>query len=144
MRLACDTGGTFTDLVVEDGDRIQFFKASTTPDDPVRGVLDGVKLAADHYGVTRCELLARATAFVHGTTRAINAILTGATAKTAFLTTEGHPDVLVIREGGRIEPFNFRVPYPEPYVPRRLTFEIPERITAEGQILKPLDEAAVL
>jgi N-methylhydantoinase A len=144
MRLACDTGGTFTDLVVEDGDRIQFFKASTTPDDPVRGVLDSIKLAADHYGVATRELLARATAFVHGTTRAINAILTGSTAKTAFLTTEGHRDVLVIREGGRIEPFNFRVPYPEPYVPRRLTFEIPERVNAEGRVLKPLDEAAVL
>jgi N-methylhydantoinase A len=144
MRLACDTGGTFTDLVVEDGDRIQFFKASTTPDDPVRGVLDSIKLAADHYGVATRELLARATAFVHGTTRAINAILTGSTAKTAFLTTEGHRDVLVIREGGRIEPFNFRVPYPEPYVPRRLTFEIPERVNAEGQVLKPLDEATVL
>jgi Hydantoinase/oxoprolinase N-terminal region len=51
MRLACDTGGTFTDLVVEDGDRIQFFKASTTPDDPVRGVLDSINLAAEHYGV---------------------------------------------------------------------------------------------
>jgi N-methylhydantoinase A len=144
MRLACDTGGTFTDLVVEDGDRIQFFKASTTPDDPVRGVLDAIRLAADHYGVARRDLLARATAFVHGTTRAINAILTGSTAKTAFLTTEGHRDVLVIREGGRIEPFNFRVPYPEPYVPRRLTFEIPERVSAEGEVLKALDEAAVL
>ena len=52
--------------------------------------------------------------------------------------------MLVIREGGRIEPFNFRVPYPEPYVPRRLTFEIPERVNAEGEVLKPLDEAAVL
>jgi N-methylhydantoinase A len=144
MRLACDTGGTFTDLVVEDGDRIRLFKASTTPDDPVRGVLDAVKLAADHQGIERHDLLGRATAFLHGTTRAINAILTGATAKTAFLTTEGHRDVLVIREGGRIEPFNFRVPYPEPYVPRRLTFEIPERINAEGKILKPLDEAAVV
>lgn len=144
MRLACDTGGTFTDLVVEDGPRLKLFKASTTPDDPVRGVLDTIALAADDYGITSRELLGRATAFVHGTTRAINAILTGATAKTAFLTTEGHRDVLVIREGGRIEPFNFRVPYPEPYVPRRFTFEIPERIGADGEVMKPLDEAAVL
>jgi N-methylhydantoinase A len=144
MRLACDTGGTFTDLVVEHDDQIKLFKASTTPDDPVRGVLDAIQLAANHYGVTRRELLTGASAFIHGTTRAINAILTGATAKTAFLTTEGHPDVLVIREGGRIEPFNFRVPYPEPYVPRRLTFEVPERINAAGEILKPLDELAVV
>ena len=52
--------------------------------------------------------------------------------------------MLVIREGGRIEPFNFRVPYPEPYVPRRLTFEVPERINAAGEILTPLDELAVV
>ncbi len=144
MRLACDTGGTFTDLVVEDGDQIQLFKTSTTPDDPVRGVLDALALAAGHYGVGRADFLGRATMFVHGTTRAINAILTGNTAKTAFLTTEGHPDVLVIREGGRIEPFNFRVPYPEPYVPRRLSFEVPERIGADGGVLRPLDEPSVL
>lgn len=144
MRLACDTGGTFTDLVVEDGDEIRLFKASTTPDDPVRGVLDALGLAATHYGLDRRDFLARGQMFVHGTTRAINAILTGNTAKTAFLTTKGHPDVLVIREGGRIEPFNFTVPYPEPYVPRRLTFEVPERINAEGKVVQALDEAAVL
>ena len=50
----------------------------------------------------------------------------------------------MIREGGRIEPFNFTVPYPEPYVPRALTFEIPERIGADGEVVKPLDEAGVL
>ncbi len=144
MRLACDTGGTFTDLVVEDGDEIRLFKSSTTPDDPVRGVLDALGLAAAHYRQPTKEFLGRASMFVHGTTRAINAILTGNTAKTAFLTTEGHPDILVIREGGRIEPFNFSVPYPEPYVPRRLTFEIPERIDATGRVVQPLDENAVL
>jgi N-methylhydantoinase A len=144
MRLACDTGGTFTDLVVEDDDEIRLFKASTTPDDPVRGVLDALALAAAHYGEERSAFLSRASMFVHGTTRAINAILTGNTAKTAFLTTQGHPDILVMREGGRIEPFNFTVPYPEPYVPRRLTFEVPERIDATGRVMQPLDEAAVL
>jgi N-methylhydantoinase A len=144
MRLACDTGGTFTDLVVEDGDEIRLFKASTTPDDPVRGVLDALTLAAAHDRQDLGDFLARAHMFIHGTTRAINAILTGNTAKTAFLTTQGHPDVLVIREGGRIEPFNFTVPYPEPYVPRRLTFEVPERIDAAGRVVQPLDEAAVL
>src|SRR5262249_41695501 len=65
------------------------------------------------------------------------------TAKTALLVTEGHPDILVLREGGRLEPFNHRVPYPEPYVPRALTFEVPERILASGAIHKPLDDAQV-
>src|SRR3954454_5511650 len=144
MRISIDTGGTFTDLVLE-SERFgrRMVKVSTTPYDPVRGVLDAIGTAAAELSLTTGEMLAKTTLFVHGTTRAINAILTGNTAKTAFLTTEGHPDVLVIREGGRIEPFNFTVPYPEPYVPRRLTFEVPERVDATGAVLKPLDEPAV-
>jgi N-methylhydantoinase A len=144
MRLACDTGGTFTDLVVETDGELRMYKTSTTPDDPIEGVLNGLTLAADDIGLPRDRFLSRGETFVHGTTRAINAILTGTTARTAFLTTEGHPDILVIREGGRIEPFNFTVPYPEPYVPRALTFEVPERIDAGGRIVKPLDEDGVL
>lgn len=144
LRIACDTGGTFTDLVVEDDGHIHLFKASTTPADPVLGVLSAIDLAADHYGVDRRALLGRTSMFIHGTTRAINAIITGKTAKTAFLTTKGHRDILVIREGGRIEPFNFRVDYPQPYVPRRYTFEVDERIAASGEVLAPLDEEALV
>jgi N-methylhydantoinase A len=144
MRLACDTGGTFTDLVVEAEGQLRMYKSSTTPDDPIEGVLDALSLAAADAGLPRPEFLAGGETFIHGTTRAINAILTGHTARTAFLTTEGHPDILVIREGGRIEPFNFTVPFPEPYVPRALTFEVPERIDAEGKVVKPLDQAGVL
>jgi N-methylhydantoinase A len=144
MRLACDTGGTFTDLVVEDAGALRIYKTPTTPDDPVQGVLNAIALAASDRGLPRAAFLAGGAMFIHGTTRAINAILTGRTARTAFLTTMGHPDMLVIREGGRIEPFNFTVPYPEPYVPRALTFQIPERVNAAGEILTPLDEQAVL
>lgn len=144
LRIASDTGGTFTDLVVEDDGQILLFKASTTPHDPVVGVLDAVDLAAGHYGIDRRELLGRTSMFIHGTTRAINAIITGKTAKTAFLTTRGQRDILVIREGGRIEPFNFRVDYPQPYVPRRYTFEVGERISASGQVLTQLDEPALI
>ena len=81
--------------------------------------------------------------FIHGTTHAINAIVTKKTAKTALLVTSGHPDILVLREGGRREPFNHAVPYPDPYIPRALTFEVPERVLASGEIRRPLDEAAV-
>ncbi|MDQ0333096.1 N-methylhydantoinase A [Mesorhizobium sp. YL-MeA3-2017] len=144
MRLACDTGGTFTDLVVERGNSIRLFKASTTPDDPVRGVLDALTLAAEDGGQELSEFLSGADTFIHGTTRAINAILTGHVARTAFLTTEGHPDILMLREGGRMEPFNFTVAYPEPYVPRELTFEVFGRVDAKGTIRKPLDEDAVI
>jgi len=90
------------------------------------------------------DLLARGDMLIHGTTHAINAIITGNTARTAFLTTAGHPDILVLREGGRIEPFNFVAPYPDPYVPRSLTFEVPERINSAGAAHTALDEVATI
>jgi len=145
MRFAVDTGGTFTDLLVEHDDgRLSMHKASTTPEDPIAGVVGSLRLAAEAQGVALSDLLGRGTLFVHGTTRAINAIVTGATARTAFLTTAGHPDILVLREGGRRDVFDFTVPYPDPYVPRSLTWEVPERIMADGSVLTPLDEAAVI
>lgn len=145
MRFAVDTGGTFTDLLVErDDGTISMFKASTTPDDPIQGVLDSLQFAADGLGMEREALLGEGTLFIHGTTRAINAIITGNTARTAFLTTAGHPDILVLREGGRTDVFNFSVPYPDPYVPRSLTYEVPERILADGSVRDTLDEAAVI
>src|SRR5207302_3266816 len=122
-----DTGGTFTDLVLEDErGELRLYKSSTTPADPIRGVLDVVDLASSDLGLTREGFLRRADLFIHGTTRATNAILTGSVARTAFLTTKGHPDILLFREGGRTDPFNFTREYPEPYVPRSLTFEVPE------------------
>jgi N-methylhydantoinase A len=141
VRFAVDTGGTFTDLVIEsETGMLSLHKSPTTPDDPVRGVLDVLEVAARDVGVPREELLNRGELFIHATTRAINAILTGNTARTAFLTTEGHPDVLLYREGGRSEPFNFTRPYPEPYVSRALTFEVPGRIGPAGQVIAELDE----
>lgn len=145
MRLAVDTGGTFTDLVLEDDrGRLSMYKAPTTPHDPVQGILNTVGLAAENMSVSVEELLGQVVMFIHGTTHAINAVITGNTAKTAFLTTKGHPDILVLREGGRIEPFNFKIPFPKPYIPRALTFEIPERITIDGRVLEPLAEPAVI
>ena len=93
-------------------------------------------------GITRKELLVRAELVIYGTTHAINAILTGSVAKTAFLTTEGHPDILLFREGGRTQPFNHRRPYPRGYVPRHLTWQVPERIDHHGNVLRPLDDDA--
>jgi len=145
MRFACDTGGTFTDLIVEDDDgALTMYKASTTPSDPVKGVLDALTLAAEAREIALSDLLARGDMLIHGTTHAINAIITGNTARTAFLTTAGHPDILVLREGGRIEPFNFVAPYPDPYVPRSLTFEVPERINSAGAAHTALDEVATI
>ena len=145
MRLSVDVGGTFTDLVLEAGDgTFRLFKSPTRPDDPVQGCLEVVQQAADADGRDRAALLGECELFLHATTRATNAVLTGRTARTAFLTTEGHPDIFLLREGGRVDPFDNTVPFPEPLVPRRLTFEIPERIRADGVVHKPLDEDAVL
>lgn len=143
MRFAVDTGGTFTDLLVEDSaGTLRMFKALTTPSDPVRGVIDALREAAAGFDRSLGELLAEGETFIYGTTHAINAIITGNTARTAFLTTEGHPDVLVLREGGRAQPFNYTVPYPEPYIPRSLTWEIPGRLRPDGSEFSPFDEAA--
>ncbi|QFQ89102.1 hydantoinase/oxoprolinase family protein [Paracoccus kondratievae] len=145
MRLASDTGGTFTDLVVEEDDgRITMYKSPTVPDDPVLGVLRALELAAEDRGLSLQELMARADTFIHGTTHAINAIITGNVARTALLVTKGHRDILVFREGGRVEPFNQSIPFPRPYIPRDLTYEIPERILSTGAIHRDLDEAAVI
>ena len=145
MRFAVDTGGTFTDLVFEDDPgSLHMFKAETTPHDPVEGILAAVRYAADSMSISTEELLGKGELFIHGTTHAVNAIITGNTAKTALLTTKGHREMLVLREGGRLEPFNFSVPFPKPYIPRALTFEIPERIGSDGQVIEPLDEEAVV
>jgi N-methylhydantoinase A len=145
MRFAVDTGGTFTDLVIEDVEgNLRVFKSATTPADPVNGIINAFTFAASEMGMTLSELLAHGTMLMHGTTRGLNAVLTGNTARTALLVTEGHPDILVLREGGRTDIFNHRIPYPEPYVPRRLTYEVPERVAANGSILTPLDEARTL
>ena len=88
-------------------------------------------------------LLADTAMFLYGTTRGTNAIVERKTAHTAFLTTGGFPDILLLKEGGKSEPHNLQMDYPAPYIPRRLTFEIPERVNAEGGIETALNEAAV-
>jgi N-methylhydantoinase A len=145
MRLSADVGGTFTDLVVETDDgEFHLFKAPTTTTDPVLGVFDAIDRAALAFGLPREQFLSDTSMFIHATTRSTNAILTNTVARTAFLTTEGHPDILLFREGGRTEPFNYTVAYPDPLVPRSLTFEVPERIGPTGEVIKPLSETAFL
>ena len=139
-RIAVDTGGTFTDVVVADEHgRLTFAKALTTPDRMFDAARDALALVASDLALGPDELLARSSLFVYGTTRATNAILEGKTARTAFFTTAGFPDILTFREGGKTNPFDFDQSYPEPYIPRRLTFEVPGRIDAQGRIDRPFD-----
>jgi N-methylhydantoinase A len=128
--------------VVEEKDGLRVYKSPTTPDDPAAGVLDVLEVAAADLGRSLGGLLGEAEALLHATTYAINAIVTARTGRCAFLTTEGHPDILLFREGGRDVAFDFSRSYPEPYVPRALTFEVPERIGPGGEIVEPLDRTA--
>ena len=85
LRFAVDTGGTFTDLMVADENGVlSMFKASTTPSDPVAGVIESLRIAARASGEDLATYLARGDVLMHGTTHAINAIVTGSTARTAF------------------------------------------------------------
>ena len=145
MRFATDTGGTFTDLVVEDDQgKLRMYKASTTPEDPVEGVLNALQMAADDIGLSLQMMLSQGEQFIHGTTHAINAVITGHTAKTAFITTHGHRDILLMREGGRSEPFNHTQTYPKPYIPRALSYVVRERMDAEGVVIEALDANSVM
>ncbi|MEV4892981.1 hydantoinase/oxoprolinase family protein [Nonomuraea sp. NPDC055795] len=141
LRVSVDIGGTFTDLVVEREACLRLFKSPTVPDDPVLGILNVLGMAAAADGLPLEAFLGRVETFAHATTRGLNAVLTGTTARTALLTTAGHPDILLLREGGRRDPFDFTTPFPEPYVPRSLTFEVDERVSATGAVLRPLDVA---
>jgi N-methylhydantoinase A len=144
-RISVDTGGTFTDVVVAAPDgELWIGKALTSAERAFTGIGEGLEQIAVELGTTTAgELLADAEVFTYGTTRATNAIVEGKTARTAFFTTEGFPDILLLREGGKPDPFR-QLPYPPPYVPRHRTWEIRERIDSEGDIYAPLDEESVL
>jgi len=144
FRISVDTGGTFTDVVVAGADgTLHVAKAPTDVERAFQSIEAGLAQLAPELGLTVAELLGATDAFTYGTTRATNAIVEGRTARTAFFTTEGFPDVLLLREGGKLEPFR-QLTYPPPYVPRFLTFELRERIDSEGDVFVPLDEGSVV
>ncbi|AMS45462.1 hydantoinase/oxoprolinase family protein [Aminobacter aminovorans] len=139
--ISVDTGGTFTDVVVADKDgKLTIGKALTTRSRVFTGMRNAIGAAADTLGIAAADLLAKTDTLIYGTTRATNAIVTRNVAKTAFLTTRGFPDILFLREAGKYNAHDFSKDYPDPYIPRRHTFEVTERISSEGAILLPLDE----
>ncbi len=142
-RIAVDVGGTCTDLVVYGTEGMVVGKVLTTYDAPQVALWDALVDAARQMGTTPEALVAQTDLFVYSTTRATNAIIEGTTSRTALLVTEGFPDILVRKEGGRLRPYDYSTPFPAPYVPRSLTYEVRERISAEGDVLVPLDEAQV-
>lgn len=141
-RLSVDTGGTFTDLVLLDPNgRFHVGKALTTPDRISEGMFGALDVVAAAVAKEPRELLAETGILIYGTTRATNAVVTKRTARTAFLTTAGFRDLLVLKEGGKHGPHDYSYDYPQPYIPRRHTFEIEERVGAGGEVVRPLNEA---
>ncbi len=134
MLLGIDIGGTFTDFVlVADTGRIQLHKRLTSPDDPARSVGEGVR----ELGLPESALV------VHGSTIATNALLERRGARTALITTAGFADVLEIGRQNRPDLYAL-VPHRQPpLIPREWRFELRERVTAQGDILIPLDPQEV-
>jgi N-methylhydantoinase A len=136
LEVAVDIGGTFTDLAVYDLDSgaLQFGKVLTTPADPSLGVRHTLAAAA--------VPLAEASAFIHGTTAAINTVIERTGARTALITTRGFRDVLELGRGNRPQSYNIYFQRFDPLVPREWRFELTERISGQGEVLTPphLDE----
>src|SRR5688572_4342614 len=140
--IGIDVGGTFTDCVLVDSTgRSVVEKTFTTPEDPSKGVMNGIDKLATVAGLSLPDFLAGVVRIVHGTTITTNAVLTGRGAKTGFLTTEGFRDVLLMRRGVREQQFNSKCAPPTPLVPRSLTYTVPERIDCEGRQIVELDQS---
>ncbi|MEM3562112.1 MAG: hydantoinase/oxoprolinase family protein [Candidatus Jordarchaeaceae archaeon] len=144
-RISIDVGGTFTDLLLFDessGDT-RIHKAPTTPRDLTGGVMDALKLAADDLKTSVDGLLSETVSIIHGTTVTTNALLERKVAKVGMICTRGFTDILPGREGGKENPFNWKIDFPPPFIPRYLIQPVTERINSEGEIVTPLDEGEV-
>jgi N-methylhydantoinase A len=142
--IGIDVGGTFTDLVaIDQVGRTVFAKSPSTPQDQSIGVMAGLEELARRLGLSVGDMLASTQRLVHGTTVATNALLERKGARVALLTTQGHRDVLEMREGLKPNRYDLRSPPPEPLVPRELRFAVRERLKPNGEVLTPLDEASL-
>jgi N-methylhydantoinase A len=142
--IGIDVGGTYTDLVaIDENGKTVFAKSPSTPSDQSVGVMAGLDELARRLKLTRADMLGLTDRIVHGTTVATNALLERKGARVALLTTEGHRDVIEMREGLKDNRYDLRSPPPEPLVPRGLRFGVRERLKASGDILTPLDERSL-
>ncbi|KAB2848770.1 MAG: hydantoinase/oxoprolinase family protein [Hyphomicrobiaceae bacterium] len=143
-RIGIDVGGTFTDLVAVDGKgRVILAKAASTPADQSIGVMNGLARLAEALGTERGAMLKETERIVHGTTVATNALLEMKGARVGLLTTEGHRDVIEMREGLKDDRYDLRQPPPVQLVPRNRRLGVRERIRADGRIEVPLDRRSL-
>ncbi|WP_027180023.1 hydantoinase/oxoprolinase family protein [Maridesulfovibrio bastinii] len=128
-----DTGGTFTDFIFKDGDKWEVHKRLSTPDDPSRAVLAGIKHIAGDRDIQ----------VVHGSTVATNAILERKGAKTALITNKGFEDIIQIGRQNRYELYNLSFSKKESLIPHELRFGVPGRVDSNGDIIEDFSEADV-
>lgn len=142
--IGIDVGGTYTDLVAIDGHGTTVFaKSPSTPADQSVGVMAGLDELARRLKLSREKMLGDTDRIVHGTTVATNALLERKGATVALLTTEGHRDVIEMREGLKDNRYDLRSPPPQPLVPREMRFGVRERLKANGEIAIPLDDRSL-
>jgi N-methylhydantoinase A len=135
--LAVDIGGTFTDLMAFDEKSQQFYqgKSLSTPKDLAQGIIDCISKS----NLT----IAEAQDLIHGTTQAINTLIERKGAKTALLVTQGTRDVYKIGRGNRPESYNLMFKRHTPLVARQFTYEVNERMMADGSVRTKVDPAQV-
>jgi N-methylhydantoinase A len=143
FRVGVDIGGTFTDLVVVEGERTLLWKQDTTPGRPEEAVQTGLTRVAADLGLDIRELLSQVTLFVHGSTVGTNMVIQRSGPNVGLICTDGFRDVLYFRNGFKWDRFNRRLERPEDFVPRRLRVPVQERVTADGSVLTPLSDDSV-
>lgn len=156
MRIGIDTGGTFTDAVVVDSGpegaaRFGMGKALSTPGDLTAGALASVTAAAGDLGQPLVEVLRRANSIGYATTVGLNALLTGAGAPIGLIITEGFEATLPVARAAKVAGLSpaeatEAVCWAKPplLLSRRRIIGVPERIDSAGEVVRPLDEAAVI
>jgi len=140
-RIGVDSGGTFTDVClfeVETG-RVEVWKVPSTPDDPSRGIAQGIEEGIFRVGAAPSDV----GYFGHGTTVATNALIQHKGVKTGLITTDGFRDLLEIGRQKRPDLYDLQTDKPETLVTRDLRLEVPERVHHDGTVEIPLDEAAL-
>ncbi|GMR07224.1 MAG: hydantoinase/oxoprolinase family protein [Gammaproteobacteria bacterium] len=137
MLLGVDTGGTFTDFVLYDGERLRIHKVLSTPAAPEQAILQGIDdLQLRDKGQIRQGLIV-----VHGSTVATNAVLEGKGVRTVYITNRGLRDVLSIGRQARRELYNLQPPPLQVPFPRELCLEVGGRLAADGSVVEALTES---
>jgi N-methylhydantoinase A len=137
-RAGVDTGGTFTDFVFAGAGGLRIFKLASTPDDPSRAIIEGLKRIAKETDSSLIEV-----EVVHGTTVGTNALLQRRGARIALVTTAGFEDVIEIGRQARPELYNLNAVKPSPLVPSELRLGARERVSVAGEVLESLRDDEV-